>query len=369
LIPDLWFDVKLPLEKPYSITASDPTAPTPFTDVLLSIKVCQFMESFISAPAKKAERLDPAALSAHAQRFQEQFIDKLPPAFRLKDPDTQWDNVIPCLPRKRAAVYVMIWTVIESVHRGFVGPLIPKDPETEKDSPGFVSLQQKWAESHRRTLANASINAVDAIVSLHKLMGGGPHRHFTLSIAPMEAGAILGMCLISDALASRSKSERVFAFDEDLQQRCYASFLEARTLLDLLAQRSWLAQKGVLLLKNLNTTLLAEGYGKTAPQPALIVASTPEPNDVVSKGIDQESLETSTGKGVYSIGQQVEPLSDQDIFTLSDGESISQGADFLLFFEGTFPTEDLTTGDSMYSTRRKRELEGIHTAIEAYSTS
>lgn len=343
LIPDLWFDVKLPLESFYPVTVSNPTVPTPFTDVLLNIKICQFMESFLSAPVKKAERLDPARVSEHARKFQGEFLDKLPSAFRLHNPDMQWDALIPCLSRKRAAVHLLIWMVIESMYRGFIGTCNSTYVGKDNVSLDAEPPQIKWTEAHRRTLANACINALDVTAHLHDLMGGWAHRYFVLSMAPMEAGSVLAICLLSDSLALRSRSGQVYTFDHELQERCYASFLAARRLLDLLAKKSALAQKGVVLLRKLHTALVAEGYGRSASAPAWVSPSLQTRNDEVDLSGDGETMDTipDADEGTYCFGQQAEPLGNQDIFTLGEWETISQGADFSWFFGGNFSTEDL----------------------------
>jgi hypothetical protein len=176
LIPDLYFDVKLPLERPYT-NIVDPTAPTLFSDVLLSINICNFMHPFINAPAKKAERMDPVAVAAHAQRFQDELIDKLPPVFRLQDPDTSWDLIIPCLPKKRATVHVVIWGVVGSMYKGFIGSLVLEDDQSHKLDAKAL-LARNYAESYKKLLVNACLKSLEATFRLHELMGGGSHRYF-----------------------------------------------------------------------------------------------------------------------------------------------------------------------------------------------
>jgi len=114
LIPDQYFTVKDPSESQYRIS-DDPDAPTKFTDVLVNIKISRYMQSFMSAPGKKAERLDPVAVATYAQKLKEDVIDTLPPAFRLENPDTRWDEIIPSLPRKRAIAHIILYGVIEGM--------------------------------------------------------------------------------------------------------------------------------------------------------------------------------------------------------------------------------------------------------------
>ena len=71
------------------------------------------MQSFLSAPAQRAERLNPKLVAAAAQMLKEQIIDKLHPAFRMDHPDTRWDSMIPNLRLKRAESYMVINGVLE----------------------------------------------------------------------------------------------------------------------------------------------------------------------------------------------------------------------------------------------------------------
>jgi hypothetical protein len=112
LIPDLYFNVKLPSEAPY-ITSADRDAPTRFTDVITNPKLTQSMQSFLSAPGQRAERSSPRAVAAHAEKLKEEIIDRLHPAFRMEDPDTSWDTLIPTLPLKRAELHLIVYGVIE----------------------------------------------------------------------------------------------------------------------------------------------------------------------------------------------------------------------------------------------------------------
>ncbi len=112
LIPEGYFNVKLPSETPY-ITSADPDAPTLYTDVLINLRLCQFMQSCLSAPAQRAKRADPKEVAANAQNLKEEIIDTLHPAFKINHPDTSWDSVIPTLALKRAEVHVVLYGVLE----------------------------------------------------------------------------------------------------------------------------------------------------------------------------------------------------------------------------------------------------------------
>ena len=166
----------MPTEKPYAIS-SNLASPTAMTNVIWNIKLCQCIRSFISAPSKKSERLDPTAIAAHAEKFQVEYIDALPPAFKLVEPDTSFDTAIPPLRMKRANMWLGVYGVVASMHKAFFR--IP--------SPDSMSREEfKLAEAHRDTLVNASVNHQAAVVRLHELVGGGAHLYSMLSMGYIE---------------------------------------------------------------------------------------------------------------------------------------------------------------------------------------
>lgn len=112
LIPEGYFNVKLPSETLY-ITSTDRDAPTLYTDVLINLKLGRFMQSFLSAPTQRAERLNPKIVAAAAQMLKEEVIDTLHSAFRMENPDTKWDSMIPTLRLKRAESHLVIHGVLE----------------------------------------------------------------------------------------------------------------------------------------------------------------------------------------------------------------------------------------------------------------
>jgi hypothetical protein len=74
-------------------------------------------------------------------------------------------------------------------------------------------------------------------------------------MATIEAAVVLALCLISDAVASKqfqlSKTERVHELKPALRQQSLKAISQSIEMLDLIAQRSVLAQKGILVLRRL----------------------------------------------------------------------------------------------------------------------
>jgi hypothetical protein len=223
-------------------------APTQSTDVLLNFKLNHYMASFISAPGKESERTNPYTIAAHAKNFQLQFVDTLPPCFRLLNPDTSWDTIIPSLPKKRLAFHIALYGVIEGMHKCFVGPLTPNSIKTYITQLRHDEDRAKLAFQHRHTLAQSCIDVLITTRSLHIHMGGGPHRYFVICVATIEASAMLGMMIISDLLVSTFNLNELL-LPRELLLRCHVCFQEGIRLLRVLALNSALAQKGLRILE------------------------------------------------------------------------------------------------------------------------
>jgi hypothetical protein len=322
LIPDGYYTVRLPSETPYGMTAPIPGAPNIFTDVLLNIKICQFMHSSFSAPAKKAERLDPVAVTAHFTTFQEEFIDKLPPAFRLDNPDTSWDDKVPNLRKKREFVHIGTLGVAESMHKGFVSAIPCKSLRASNHQ-----AHRESASEHRTTLLNACIGILTSLNRLHVLMGGGAHRYFFLSVCCVEATTVLGLSLLSDSLASKahSPSRDMHGMSPELRQRSYGAFSEGITLVNILSERSLVARKGLEVLRKLNARISAadtEALCQDAP-----ISKESETSICGLVPVTQEP----TNRAYTEL--QANDKGNQDDMIFKEWESFSASGDFAWFFE------------------------------------
>ncbi|KAH9215954.1 hypothetical protein DL95DRAFT_523082 [Leptodontidium sp. 2 PMI_412] len=252
LIAEDYCTVQLPSELPYTTTLN-PDIPTQFTDNILGIKTYQFIRPFISAPAKKLERMDPFKVAEHVKAYQTSILDKFPAAFRLVDPDTSYDGIIPNLDLKRIKLHALSWGVVEGMLRCFSGPTTLKAWQTQAASHDIARL--RLAEEHRHTLADACFKSVDLMLDLHMRMGGGQTRYWAIPAAMIEYGGVLSCCLVSDRVIRKhwKKNDEIFKVFEDELLKKYISTVErAVKLLQVLAQRSPLAKGGLgFLSKNL----------------------------------------------------------------------------------------------------------------------
>ncbi|KAL2062610.1 hypothetical protein VTL71DRAFT_5682 [Oculimacula yallundae] len=249
LIPHDYSTVQLPSSLPYT-TSLDPTIPTPITDTILSIKTYQFMLPFISAPARKHERLDPFKVASHIASYKTEILDKFPPALRLENPDTSYDTEIENLDLKRIKLHALSWGVVEGMLRCFTGPMNLKSLQALSASTDKARV--KLAEEHRHTLADACFRTVSLMLELHERMGGGQTRFWAIPAAMIENGGVLGCCLVSDGVIRRhwKKDGGTFrVFEEEILVKYVETLERAVKLLELLAQRSPLAKGGLALLR------------------------------------------------------------------------------------------------------------------------
>lgn len=152
------------------------------------------------------------------------------------------------------------------MHKCFVGPLTSNSIKAYITRLKDDGDRAKLVLQHRCTLAQSCIDVLATTRDLHALLGGGPHRYFVISVAMIEASAMLGMMIISDLLLS-TLNHNVALLERDLLLSCHASFQEGFKLLQVLAQNSVLAQKGVRVLEGFDqriTRLEALEVGKCA---------------------------------------------------------------------------------------------------------
>jgi hypothetical protein len=223
LIPESQCKIDLPHD---SIPNNGFGGPNPFAERILEIKLSRMMGDFHAEWAKNPPGdLDVAEYN---RRFQEDFIQKLPPVFRLYDPDVSFDSSLPSLVLKRETIRISVFAMIGIIHRESIrGP--ESLPELRRHSQSI--------------LIEACISLLGAVARLHGLMGGGPHRFFMLPMATIESAAAIGTCLITQDLNNMISS--------NLRQRAYIAFCDAVLFLDLLSSQSLVAKKGLAILQQL----------------------------------------------------------------------------------------------------------------------
>ncbi|KAH8800388.1 fungal-specific transcription factor domain-containing protein [Xylogone sp. PMI_703] len=248
LIPENYCYVELPRDTLQTV-ATHSYQLTPFTDRLLHIQTTRLMTAIVSAPNWKVDNTCPESVRRQAKYFQENIVDRLPPAFMLESPDTTWDAALPSMAKKREHLNVNIFAIFASLHRTFIDPYGSKQVKT--------TSQFELAVSHQITLADSCSKTISSLICLHRLMGGGAQRAFFIPMTLIEASAILGMCILSmrhltEGTQYYSVTGRAH-WDQHTQQRLYSSFHDALILLNILTPRSKIAQKGIKVLQSLKT--------------------------------------------------------------------------------------------------------------------
>lgn len=206
---------------------------------------------------------DPVIVEANAKRLQDEFIDTLPPAFRLVDADESWDDQLPGLKRQREMLRISVYATICSLHRSFI--LIPV-----AQLRTLTSAEKTLIGKHRVTLIDATLSLLDAIARLHELMGGKQNRFFLLSFFTLEPAALLGIYwlrLDASAInqstrrkisnAGRTASDAMLSYgglevvSEQRWNACWKRIEEAMARLTLLSEVSSIAKNGLKVLTKL----------------------------------------------------------------------------------------------------------------------
>lgn len=223
--------------------------------------------------------MDPFQVAEHVKAYQTQILDRYPAAFRLVDPDTSYDAVIPNLDLKRIKLHALSYGVIEGMLRCFTGPSTLKALQVQSASTETARL--RLAEEHRHTLADACFRSVDLMLELHLRMGGGKTRFWAIPAAMIEYGGVLAGCLVSDSVIKKHWKKRggtFRAFDEETSRKYISTLERAVKLLEMLSERSPLAKGGLgLLSKTLRKIQSDEsGKNKSSPDECSGVATTLE---------------------------------------------------------------------------------------------
>lgn len=188
LIPDQRCSVSLPHNTVASLS-SDKDAPDTFSERRLQIELTKIASELLSCVDGKQSR-DPAVIDKHVKRLNTDLVDRLPPAFRINESNTKWDDDFPNLKRQREMLKISIFATICSLLKPII--LAPVD-----QAPALGNTDEKLATELKRSLIQTTIQMLGSVARLHELMGGKQNRFFLLSFFTLEPAALLGMCLMS----------------------------------------------------------------------------------------------------------------------------------------------------------------------------
>ena len=191
LIPDQHCTVSLPHDMIGS-TTSDANAPNVFCERRLQIELTKIACDLLTYKDGK-HSTDLTVVDRHIERLKVELIDKLPPAFRICDPDRKWDEELPNLECQREMFRISVFATICSLLRPII---VMTASQARTLSPSDRNLVAK----HRTSLVDAVIEVLDSMGRLRMLMGGKHNRFFLLGFFTLEPAALLGMYLMTPTI-------------------------------------------------------------------------------------------------------------------------------------------------------------------------
>ena len=180
--------------------ADTQSMPHSFSERLLSIRLTKLWTSHSFSKTNKTT-YDAISAQQSYERLQTEFIATLPPAFRVKNPNTQWDCGMMVLPRQRCMLRISVFVFICHLFR----PLLQL-AGAQLDALPFY--KRNLIAIQRKCLVNAALTVLSDISHLHQLMGNKYKTNFFfLSFYTFEPSILLGLHLLSKREYPRSDSE------------------------------------------------------------------------------------------------------------------------------------------------------------------
>ncbi|RYP46455.1 hypothetical protein DL768_007325 [Monosporascus sp. mg162] len=162
-------------------------APEDYTERLLHARMAAFWGRFHIG--NRAE-YDMIIAEDRYEQFCSEFLANLPPSFALQ-PNKTWDKRFPKLPLQRQLLYIAIFNSLCWNFR----PLLLQGAYRIHSLPAYKRV---LISSQRKALAVAALHVLDAVNTLHGLLGGS-HTRFVGIIFPTFEAAVVLACLCIDA--------------------------------------------------------------------------------------------------------------------------------------------------------------------------
>ncbi|RYP09690.1 hypothetical protein DL764_001116 [Monosporascus ibericus] len=159
------------------------TAPEIFTERLLHVRLARFWRSLDSS---KNSKFDPTQAEGNYERFRSEFLPTLPPAFAL-EPDRAWDKRLPKLQMQRQLLHMSIF---DCICWNFRPLLLMRPCHFESLAP----YKQVLLLSQKKVLAMAALKELEAVSTLHTMLGGS-HTRFTVIVFHTFEAAVILLCL------------------------------------------------------------------------------------------------------------------------------------------------------------------------------
>lgn len=183
--------------------------PQEFEERLLQARLVTFWKDMQNNFQEKREWspasdvYDPAVAEERYEKFRKEFLAKLPGRFAL-EPKTnrEWDECHPHLPLQRQMLYI---TIFDSICQNFKPLLLLESSHVR----GLPAYKQGLVLAQMQTLALAAVKVLEAVSTLHTLIGRSYTRCPDIIFYTFEAAVILLCISINrpDALPSSTTGD------------------------------------------------------------------------------------------------------------------------------------------------------------------
>lgn len=262
LIPEQRCTVPLPQDVFGTPNVSHGDAPNIFCERRLQIDLAKTASEILSSNGGKP-CTEPATINKKLEIFTVDLIEKLPPAFRLDDPDERWDEQLPHLRRQRQMFRISVFATICMLLR----PMIIIPAKAVRD---LSASDRRLVVKHRMSLIDAAIKMLDSVGRLHTLMGGKQNRFFLLSFFTLEPAVLLGIYLMTPKCGTKesrqgsSASHGIAAEEREMWKHGLQKMEEAVARLNILSEVSSIARTGLKVLEKMlmmiNNTEMARSF-------------------------------------------------------------------------------------------------------------
>ena len=228
-------------------------APNIFCERRLQIDLAKTASGILSSDTGKT-CTEPATINDKMDMLRVNLIEKLPPAFRLDDPDETWDEQLPHLRRQRQMFRISLFAVICMLLRPMV--IIPASAVR-----AMSASDRKLVVKHRGSLINAAMEVLDSVAKLHSLMGGQQNRFFLLSFFTLEPAVLIGIYLMTPRFGAKEGRQTLSALkpsrgvaaaqERDIWKHGVLKMEEAFARLKMLSEVSSIASTGLKVLEKM----------------------------------------------------------------------------------------------------------------------
>ncbi len=252
LIPDQRCTVSLPQDVFGTPDVSHEGAPNRFSERKLQIDLAKIASGILSSNNGKP-CTEPATINTKMEILKVDLIEKLPPAFRLDDPDEKWDEQLPHLRRQRQMFRISVFATICMLLRPMI--IIPAS-----EFRALSASDRKLVVKHRGSLINAAMEVLDSVATLHSLMGGKQSRFFLLSFFTLEPAVLIGIYLMTPRLGAKEGRQTLSALkpsrgmaaqERDMWKHGFLKMEEAFARLKMLSEVSSIARTGLKVLEKM----------------------------------------------------------------------------------------------------------------------